>query len=1466
MPMLLEGRDTRIRWAAIPYLKPRLQEHGDLHRLLEHLEALDSIQLEVTTETLAAAGVGLHQAMQDSIRRFRDRAAGWSTDAVLTTNWSATDYIDIHAAMFAKKGGAADDRKYAVGECLSAIAKGSDDRARRLWPEVLKQADKGLASVSDIRKRIGRRKPIEGKGRDYLVDNLKATAGFIEDFFALLDRQKDSKRNSLPPKHEQFLQTLYRDLQTAKNYVKALDLNDGPQAVQKVMALKALEQALRLMDQTAVPTTVADEDQLLLLEHPMGHDLQPSLEWEAPDDTTMRVFVSEPAALIESLDRAEGDLRGTDKFAAVDIHRLLVSAATEHRRAVRLLPARLIEQRLARSGKAPTSMSTDNDAAQRESRTRLNSDLQDAKQRVTNAMSLNALLQTDASRMLKLIESLSRANSAQEIGVPSKTTSLYADYPQARAVLQQLVLKPLDQRIQHSRQQIELDIQELLHDREQRNVDPIELRALRQKASRIRDRLQQGTALSVRVARNEFLLLKDDKLPLFKFDDKTAAQKFEDFRIDVQKMTNGHRVLHGLHAILNGTLQPRADGPDLLSALSSEDRQEAATFIDDWLRLFTARPRENINQPLLAFFRAAGVPQEPTMVNPTERKFFFPDKSFAGLSSSLGGVFIPPALGSDATHIDGVVVHTSATFVQLQQAVAQVRPTTPTFVLSHQSLTAQQRAQLGHDHPVLVIDDQLVAYLAINPATRLAKLLEVCLLSCRTNPYADYGARPVPPEMFFGRKDELQKLREVPSAAVLYGGRRLGKSSLLNQILEESKANVHLIQGSAGTGEMAVYVPLDSKSDPAGFSLDYQLFSWKAIYKALVSANFVKPSKGNLGSVGEIREHLQSEIVAGRVATNACYLLIDEADEVMREDLQRDTPFLTSLQNLSDTVMGKARVRYVIAGLHNLSRMTTAGNTALGKATSIALQPFSSATDIQNGVDLITKPLGALGFHFGKDDESLPMRIMAVCNFYPAFIQVYCRNLISSLYNKRSSRGLPTTITSADLDAVERDQEFLREIQEKFGLNLNLDKRYKAIALILAEHSYAEPTGGFTGLTATEIRDHCVAYAPEHFKSTGPGAYEALLDEMEKLTILERNRSRYQLRTPDIATMLGDKDHVAHLLEELAREKPTDERSRGEARLQVRHARQTLTLPMPSAWLRNYLHGDKGDLVVVVGNNLSGIGAFEHLKGSWDIGQEEATIEGISFKGPEDARTWANRERRKGAGPKTRVVAVQARSWVPLQLDGYTSVAQACGKQAGQLDLVSRSMTTTIRPLLVANPEQAFQLAQRIETTALPRSVVVTPALAWSDDAVYFWLNDLENQYVRDNGPARAALIEATCGFGDELERLCKTTPTVEEAMKQPDETRKRLAANLDSFYDKLGLPASLKPGDRRKLEDLLEMIHGEPRSTETEDVFLSELAVPRSHFVFAQWMSMIQPGADGTWRVPMLYLQLIKARERVAA
>lgn len=1464
LPMLLQGSTDSVRWAAIEFLRPRLQQHAELHAAIERIATLDSIQLVLSPEILSAAKVSLHQALQDGVLRMRRRAKNWVSDSDLVTTWAATDYIELHAAICSGKSG------FATGVCIEAIARGDDAKVRAMLPEVQKLAGKGLATISDLRRRIGRRRPIEGVGRDYLVQNLRVTAAFIAEYVALLDRQKSSKQASLPPKHADFLSGLFRELKTALEYVAELDLADDA-AVNKQVLMSALTAAIDLMGQDVREGAVLEDEQVLLLRYPLGRDLKPMLAWSPSNDAANQVSLGEAGQLHSAVTQALASLRCgvTGEGRATGLQRLLVDAAEEHRVAQRLLPARMIAERLDRQGRPMASTWHEaTDAIYRDARNAFKLEVQEAQQRVTNALALSALSQTEAGRMLKVLESLSRANSAQEIGASAKGATLYPDFPHARAVLQGVVLKSLDSRIELSRQKLRLEIEEFVREQHALKLDPVTLRQLEQKKTRVLTTLDQGTALSVRVARSEFMLLREGKLPLVRFEERRVGVFYEAFRKEIRGITQGHRVLDGLSAILRGEKSVTEQAPEWLTSLGESERASAAEFVDHWQAIFNPGNKEAVAEALRSFFRGAGIAQEPTVTAPNEGMFFIEGRPFADLAASGFGVFIPPALGSLATHVQGYILpkHMTSTPERFGQRVAQLPTNTPTFLLCREALSSQQRAQLGHKHQVLLLDDDLVAYLAAHPGERLAKLLEVCLLSFHTNPYNDYNARPVPPEMFFGRTEELEDLRNVASSAVLYGGRRLGKSSLLNQILEESKT--HLQQGPDGKllGELAVYVSLLSGNDPAGFKDDYRLFAWKSIFKALVTAGFLSNGNPDLKSDQTIREHIQDEISAARCKASAVYLLIDEADDVMREDLLSNAPFLASLQALSDSTLGRARIRYVIAGLHNLTRMTTGGNTALGKAQPIALQPFSSGNDISNGVELITEPMAALGFYFERGDEGLPLRIMAVCNFYPAFIQLYCRNLVNRLYNNRGGKELTTRITAADLDAVECDEAFLQEIRDKFGLNLNLDKRYKAIALILAEHSYAEPANSvFAGLTATEIRDSCMSQAPAHFKSTAPGAYEALLDEMDKLTILERNGPRYQLRTPDIATMLGEMEQISHLLEELARETPTEERSYGEARLPVTLKSESKTFPMPSGWVRNYLRSTPGDLMVLVGNQLSGVFAVEKLRGVWEVPQEEAVLEVKSASTTDEARNYLSGVRRRAADRKTRLIGVPSRSWQPDQVDLYAALAQDQGRLAVQGEAAGRVNLPTVRPFLIASPGQALVLAMRSVSTAkpLPKNAVVAAVPNWSDDAVYFRFNhnQHENLPVRDSAEARSAILRASCGYGEELESIAGATLTVAEALTLPEQALKRLTPDLGAFYSRIGVAGCLPPDQLRALENVLLSLHETPHDSGQEHELLPANELQAHHLLFAQWMGLIQVAPTGVWDIPALYVDLLLAR-----
>jgi hypothetical protein len=724
------------------------------------------------------------------------------------------------------------------------------------------------------------------------------------------------------------------------------------------------------------------------------------------------------------------------------------------------------------------------------------------------------------------------------------------------------------------------------------------------------------------------------------------------------------------------------------------------------------------------------------------------DKTFLLPVPDDDPLFIPPVLGSAATDNHCYALYGNTHVNDISQLVQETNGR-PTLIMSRAQLDLQGRAEASANSPVLLIDDNLIAYAAIQPEGVLQTLMRVGMLTFSTNPYDDYNTKPVPQEMFFGRREELNALRNVKSLAVLYGGRRLGKSSLLSQIYQESLGK---------PGLKSVFMSIDTVASTDNFVLS----AWKAIYSSLVHRSIIpemaprKSSKWN-----EIKSYIEKALIDSKL--KSLLLLIDEADNLMGRELNRgpkEVGFVQSLDEMTANVSHACNVRTVLAGLHNMTRWADHENSVFGKAEPIDLKPFSTPEDIQRGVRLVTKPLEAMGYQFAPGAEDLPLRILSVCNFYPAFIQLYNKRLVQQLQNNRQYQAPPFLIDANVLDMVEKDSNLMNELRDKFKLNLNLDKRYKAIALILADMYYTEiECGKYNGLTTQEIQEYCEISSGRHFEKTGPGAYEALLDEMCKLTVIERIGNRYLLRSPNIAMMLGDRDRVRILLDELADEIPETQRNPGEKRPRIcRHGSNntsSVTFPMPASWVRNHIDSIDGELLILSGNTRSGIRTIAYKDNSrWDL--PIGTYQVVSGANPQGLLNTIKRKRDylgKNGNAKM-MFAMPHGAWRAEQIPEFAGIAQKAGKLG-------------IRVILLACSNRALEIVRSLEEKRLVKDTNgdakwrVVPIPPWSDDAIYYHIQesrDAENPRMID------AIRIATCGFGEDIVSSCATNLRVQPA------------------------------------------------------------------------------------------------------
>jgi hypothetical protein len=1411
--------DSDVQWRIGNAVSTRLADYTALSNLVEHLDLIRQRGFVLTRDLFVRSRIGAKNALELELVRFQKRAENWKREPDIHSNFNHRGFLALHEEMFSPSS--------PIGRCLGLIAKGDATKVTAAYEEAKRKFEKPAQTVDELYKKNGEKSKPDGLFRVRAIENIGTTEKFVVSYLYHVKR-RNSQNAELTRDVQSFLDDLNIKLTEAINEVQLIDIRTELEALYRDAAIKAFECTIQLFHTQESAAYIPDERQKLLIQWPMGKDLMPAMN---KLDNFTPPLCSPDDVFDQTRRLAEENLILGDPSSEDDIDKALADAYQGHLAAKRFLPAFRIEQILPKPmlPKGQTLLMQ----YKKERDTQFLPELQDARQKVAHAMTLSAITQEETNRMQRLIEELLMlCHSERSIGMPDVESATYPDFPQARAALRCNVLQPLEARLSEAKARLESELEE----EESKGLVPIA------DIIRIKNMLESSNAATLRTAYDALAMLRQSgKLPARMLGSSNLADEYDAFMERLRKSTGRNKhLLDAIRKQLSDELSFE-NKPEWLVNLDTDQRSEAIELIDAWLEFFISRAPTNL-KITERLFRAMGITIPPTLYPEHARglraRFIVDDKTFLFPTTADDPMFIPPALGSWATHIQCYALFGSTQENDIRQLMQEIG-STPTLVLARTHLNMQKRAKVSGSSPVILIDDDLLVYAALHPGERLQTLIKVGMLTFSTNPYDDYNTKPVPTEMFFGRQEELARLRGVKGLAVLFGGRRLGKSSLLSQIEQESRNF---------PGQEAVYISMDTVNTAD----EYVLSAWEFIYRALLNRKIIRPISGAIPTQWKlVLQHIEKGLIESS-HLKSLFLLIDEADNLMGCELRRkhnDDSFVRSLTQLADNVAHACHVRMVIAGLHNMTRMANDENSVFGKAEPIPLQPFSSADDVQRGIRLITKPLAAMGYVFGQGAEDLPLRILSVCNFYPAFIQLYCKRLVERLQNNRQDKRPPIEISDEDLDAVEKDNNLLSELREKFKLNLNLDKRYKAIALILADVYYTEiEDGQYSGLTTSELREHCEAYCSRHFENTGPGVYEALLDEMIKLNVLEKVGTRYVLRNPNIAMMVGDRDRVTTLISELANEPPETSRNQGERRIRMTRNNDHMIFPMPMSWIRNHMDASDGELLILTGNALSGIMELARVeRDEWRL--QDGVFISVPGNSPQNLAELVAKNRRLSQDARMpKFMSVRNSAWRVDQIPEYAAIANKASKSG-------------IRIILLAHPERALEITAALESGKLKpssdaqRAWRVVPIPSWSDDAIYYWVH--ENIRVAESREAISAIRVATCGFGKEVDELCKNL-TLEKALVSPEAQRKVLAPNLDLFYQRIGMPPALIAEQGDSIKDFLDLMNGADRSNLAEfEESMQAFSITKDMFQFLYWMGLIQEGPEHTWTIPPLYARL---------
>lgn len=480
-----------------------------------------------------------------------------------------------------------------------------------------------------------------------------------------------------------------------------------------------------------------------------------------------------------------------------------------------------------------------------------------------------------------------------------------------------------------------------------------------------------------------------------------------------------------------------------------------------------------------------------------------------------------PSLGTQAHgSYDATLVWTEASPQRLLSLVRDEERTRAQVIFYFGTLSAADRVELrrlttraGTAFSPIVIDNAVVAWLSTQAEPGWKLTQRITLPFTTLNPYTPFAGGEVPAEVFVGRETERAQIVDPTGPMFVYGGRQLGKSALLRRVERASAAQdlvaVYLDLKSAGIGDAAAPDTL-----------------WSRLGPRLVEHDVLPVAPRS----GWTADHVCDGIAAWLDADPArrFLLLLDEADNFLTADARitgatgrGGFPTLQRLKGLMEA--SQRRFKPVFAGLHQVQRFHDLPNTPVAHGgQDVLIGPLKTSDARQ----LVRDPMYALGFTF--EDEETMWRLLLFTNYQASLIQIICEALITHMAGAATLEvaGGRMVITNRHVDEVYAKRQVRDNIAQRFRWTINLDARYRMIALVAAFRSIEGGAGH--AMSPGELQDECEFWWSDGFarRVLSRGDFSRYLEEMVGLGVLQRRGERYALRSPNIVSLLGSRQSI----------------------------------------------------------------------------------------------------------------------------------------------------------------------------------------------------------------------------------------------------------------------------------------------------------------------------------------------------
>lgn len=420
-------------------------------------------------------------------------------------------------------------------------------------------------------------------------------------------------------------------------------------------------------------------------------------------------------------------------------------------------------------------------------------------------------------------------------------------------------------------------------------------------------------------------------------------------------------------------------------------------------------------------------------------------------------------------------------------------------LMQRRRLARRSKAEFG-DKLIGIIDRTVLMYLIrkYDPSKVNGMLMSLVVPFAYYQPYVPNSGNAMPPEIFMGRRKELEDIKSSNGVNIVYGGRQLGKSALLKKAQKDIDHDAK--------GDRAVFVDVKKKDyKEAARKIGLTLYEEHVLDKDPGTDDWDKLAAA-------IRTRLKSE----KDRIPYLLLLIDEADCFI-ESCGGDVNYhpFDALKDIQSTEEG--RFKFVVAGLRDVVRFKMEAlnnNSVLTQLGAMTVKPFAYS----EARELLEVPLHYVGFRFKNEDEELIPLILATANYFPGLIQLYCEKLIRALQNNyadyNENDNPPYYVSKSQIKKILSDKDFTREIREKFYITLALgeDDYYQIIALLMA---YKYHTKGYRsiGYSPEELQQDSIYYHISKIASLDLNEITAIMEEMSELNVLRHTDKKGYLFT-----------------------------------------------------------------------------------------------------------------------------------------------------------------------------------------------------------------------------------------------------------------------------------------------------------------------------------------------------------------